>query len=129
MTDITEVLLLDREKNQESSFLYFGYMERQRDDAVMQRTEKKKGVTAVSREREIGHNHCNQLNKAFLCLGPNKCTWKHLLISQESKCQSVLGGFRISSPSGVCYDFIQHLTNTSHQLYNCKTCIHTHTES
>lgn len=45
--------------------------------------------------------------------GYKQYTWKHLLIFQEGKCQSALGGFKISSPAGVCYDFIQQLSSKS----------------
>lgn len=49
-------------------------------------------------QMEIGHNQCNQLNKVFLCLGPKKCIWKHLLILQEGECPSVWGGIQDQQP-------------------------------
>lgn len=65
-------------------------MERLSDEAEQRAGKEKGNHSREQREGEIGHNHCNQLNKAFLCLGPKKCTWKHLLILQEAKSQPAL---------------------------------------
>lgn len=91
---------------------------------------RKKQVNQSRNQGERGHNHCNQLNKAFLCLGAKKCTWKHLLILQEGKCQSAAG---LGLGSAALLGFVmislnsQPLNLTNLQNQSARQYVSTHT--
>lgn len=63
----------------------------------LERTERgERGMIADDREREIGDNQCNQLNKAFLCWGLRSAVGN--IYSCTKRVNVLLGGFGISKP-------------------------------
>lgn len=75
-------------------------------------------------EKEIRHNPTNQLNKAF-----QEGYLETFTHSPRGYIFNTLwGGFRISSPAGVCYDFMQQFSGKSQKFTSPKSPdVHTHT--